>query len=249
MSTQTGVLLAASLALTFFLFLVTFLFFFVFRKQQKQYKTLKDDKLIAELKIAKREREDIVTELHNDVIPNIIAVKMILSQPDINQSTFVKDCMKILDDTILKSREMIRNLSPISIYGIGFQKAVVDYIDSLKLHTELKINFIELDDVQCTHEQNNYIFRIIQEIIINTIKHAHAEVLDIEISMKGNYLLIRTCDDGIGFDFHFQSQSLKKGYGLLDMQSKVDFLKGFLSINDENKKGTQINIKIPITNN
>ena len=126
---------------------------------------------------------------------------------------------------------------------------LVDFIDSIKPNTGLKINFIELDDIHCSSEQNNYIFRIIQEIIINTNKHANAQVLDIEISMKENYLLIRTCDDGIGFDYSIQSQSSKKGYGLLDMQNKVEFLKGFLSFNDENKKGTQINIKIPLTNN
>lgn len=249
MSTQTGVLLAASVGLSLLLFLVAFLFLIIFRKQKKQYQTLKEEKLIAELKASKREREEIATELHNDIIPNILTVQMILNQPDIEQSQFVKDCVKILKATIDTSKELITNLSPISIYGIGFQKAIVDFIDSIKPNTGLKINFIELDDIHCSSEQNNYIFRIIQEIIINTNKHANAQVLDIEISMKENYLLIRTCDDGIGFDYSIQSQSSKKGYGLLDMQNKVEFLKGFLSFNDENKKGTQINIKIPLTNN
>jgi len=246
MSIQAEVLLAASLGLTFFLFLITLLFIIVFRKQQKKYQTLKEEKLTAELNVSKREREEIVTELHNDLIPNIIAVKMILNQHNVEQFRFVNESIKILDDTIVKSREMISNLSPISIYGIGFQKAIVDYIDSMKSHNELKINFIEPNEVHCGNEQNNYIFRIIQEIIINTIKHAQAKVLDIEISMKDNYLMIRTCDDGIGFDYSIQSQSTKKGYGLLDMQGKVEFLKGFMSFNDENKKGTQINIKIPL---
>ncbi len=249
MSTQTSALFAAALGLTFFLFLVTLLFFIIFKKLEKKYQVLKEERLIAELNVSKREREEIVTELHNDIIPNIVAVKMILNQQDAEQFRFISESIKILEDTIVKSREMITNLSPISIYGIGFQKAIVDYIDLMKPFTELKINFIELNDVHCSTEQNNYIFRIIQEIIINTIKHAHAQVLDIEISMKDNYLLIRTCDDGIGFDYSIQSQSSKKGYGLLDMQGKIEFLKGFLSFNDENKKGTQINIKIPLTNN
>jgi len=249
MSTQTGVLLAASVGLSLLLFLVAFLFLIIFRKQKKQYQTLKEEKLMAELTASKREREEIVTELHNDIIPNILTVQMILNQPDVEQSQFVKDSVKLLNATIAKSKELITNLSPISIYGIGFQKAIVDFIDSIKPNKGLKINFIELDDIYCSSEQNNYIFRIIQEIIINTNKHANAQVLDIEISMKENYLLIRTCDDGIGFDYSIQSQSSKKGYGLLDMQNKVEFLKGFLSFNDENKKGTQINIKIPLTNN
>lgn len=248
MSTQTGVLLAASLGLTFFLFSVTFLFLIIFRKQQKKYLSLEEDKLKAEIKTSQKEREEIVTELHNDIVPNIVAVKMLLSQPDVEQSRFAKDCIRILDDTITKSKGIIRNLSPISIHGIGFQKAIVDYIDQLKSNTELKINFIEVDEVDCTEEQNNHIFRIIQEIIINTMKHAKAQRLDVEISMKDNYLLIRTCDDGIGFDFSIQHLLANKGYGLLSIQSKVEFLKGFISINDENKKGTQFNIKIPLTN-
>ena len=142
MSTQTGVLLAASVGLSLLLFLVAFLFLIIFRKQKKQYQTLKEEKLIAELKASKREREEIVTELHNDIIPNILTVQMILNQPDVEQSQFVKDSVKILKATIAKSKELITNLSPISIYGIGFQKAIVDFIDSIKPNTGLKINFI-----------------------------------------------------------------------------------------------------------
>jgi uncharacterized membrane protein len=94
MSTQTGVLLAASVGLSLLLFLVAFLFLIIFRRQKKQYQTLKEEKLIAELKASKREREEIATELHNDIIPNILTVQMILNQPDIEQSQFVKDCVK-----------------------------------------------------------------------------------------------------------------------------------------------------------
>ena len=247
MSTQTGALLAASLGLTFFLFSVTILFFIVYRRQLRRYLSLEEDKLSTEIEVSQKEREEIVTELHNDLIPNLVTIKLLLNQIGNSESHLINKSLGILEDTIDKSRRMIKNLSPISIYGIGFQKAIVDYIYSM--NSELQINFIELDEVHCTTEQNNYIFRIIQEIILNTIKHANAQRLDIEISMKDNHLLIRTCDDGIGFDYSIGNQSSKKGYGLLGIQSKIEFLKGFISINDENKKGTQINIKIPLKNN
>ena len=87
---------------------------------------------------------------------------------------------------------------------------------------------------------------MLQEIILNTIKHAKANTLKIEISKEGDKLLIRTADDGIGFNLERMQAENKLGLGLLGIQSRIDFLKGTTSSSDETIKGTRYNIRIPI---
>jgi len=90
------------------------------------------------------------------------------------------------------------------------------------------------------------VYRILQEIIQNTIKHAQATTLSIEISKENKDMLIRTADDGVGFDIKKIKRDHKLGLGVLGIQSRVDFLNGSMSINPESKRGTQYNIRVPI---
>ena len=155
----------------------------------------------------------------------------------------MKKSLDLTNETIDKSRNVIRNVSPVSIYGLSFQTAIIQYIQSLKEKNGLIIHFTELEEITCSNDQNNQIFRILQEIILNAVKHSKAKKLEIEISKSNNYLLIRTADDGIGFD---TTSNNRIGFGLLIIESKVDYLNGTLKINEENKKGTQFNIRIPL---
>ena len=244
MVTKEGVLFKAFLGICFFVFSLTIIFLRIFLSQQKKYRLLQQEKLCAEMKASQLERDEIASELHNDILPNLATIHYWLYQIDVTDNKLLTQSINLINETIDKSRAIIKNASPVSLYNLSFQTAIIQYFQSLKEKNDLSIHFTELDEVTCSTDQNNHIFRILQEIILNTIKHSKAKELKIEISKSNDHLLIRTADDGIGFDITSKNSS---GFGLLIIESKVDYLKGVFKINEEkNNNGTQFNIRIPL---
>jgi two-component system, NarL family, sensor kinase len=88
------------------------------------------------------------------------------------------------------------------------------------------------------------VFRIVQEIVHNTIKHARAGSLVIELRFRNNKMLLHTKDDGLGFDYREKEQ--RGGLGLLNLQSRVALLKGDLQLDTQPGKGTTYHIEIPV---
>ena len=86
---------------------------------------------------------------------------------------------------------------------------------------------------------------MVQELISNTMKHANAESVDLELDYQEKNLQITYLDDGIGFDF--EKELLKKSLGLKSIRSRVDFLKGTIDFSNGTENGVQYVIRIPIT--
>jgi signal transduction histidine kinase len=89
------------------------------------------------------------------------------------------------------------------------------------------------------------LYRVICELINNTIKHAHARKIDIGIAKEGDYLSIIYKDDGKGFDVSkVIEQPGTGGMGFSNIYSRINSLKGEIKIESENKKGTLVTIKV-----
>ena len=224
------------------------LFFFVnLLKQQRRYSQLQKEKLNSEINAAEMERNLIATELHNDIGPYLSSVKMRLDVIETDQSDELDACKAALDKCVQQVRGMAKAMAPLSIFEIPFQDALKMYIQEVNVHGTLKVQLNELDIVPLIPDQNNQIYRILQEIIQNTIKHAQASSLLIEISREGDKtLFIRTSDNGVGYELEKVRAANKLGLGLLGIQSRIDYLNGSISSSAENKSGTKYNIRIPI---
>ena len=166
------------------------LFFFVnLLKQQRRYSQLQKEKLNSEINAAEMERNLIATELHNDIGPYLSSVKMRLDVIETDQSDELDACKAALDKCVQQVRGMAKAMAPLSIFEIPFQDALKMYIQEVNVHGTLKVQLNELDIVPLIPDQNNQIYRILQEIIQNTIKHAQASSLLIEISREGDKIL------------------------------------------------------------
>jgi signal transduction histidine kinase len=82
----------------------------------------------------------------------------------------------------------------------------------------------------------------------NTIKHAGADKLAIELKVENGILQLATADDGKGFNFH-ELLTAKGGHGLLNLQSRADMLGGSLHFDSAPGKGTRYLFEIPIQHN
>ena len=230
-----------------FIGLVTLLFFINLLKQQARYRMLQKEKLNSEINASELERNLIATELHNDIGPYLSSVKMRLDVIEATKSEELDACKAALDKCVQQVRGMAKAMAPLSIFEIPFQDALKMYIQEVNVHGTLKVELNELDIVPLIPDQNNQIYRILQEIIQNTIKHAQASSLLIEISREGDKtLLIRTSDNGVGYELEKVRAANKLGLGLLGIQSRIDYLNGSISSSDEHKSGTRYNIRIPI---
>mgnify|MGYP003513041363 FL=1 len=88
------------------------------------------------------------------------------------------------------------------------------------------------------------IYRIVQELINNTMKHAAAKTAIIQVTKSGSQMAITVEDDGTGFDTAILKQS--RGIGWSNIQNRVEFLKGTLDVQSEKEKGTSVHIELNV---
>ena len=235
-------------SVTVFIALVIIYFFNNIYFQQRKYRKLEKDKLNAEINASAQERNQIATELHNDIGPFLASLRMRLDLLETTSTSEIEACKAALDKCVSQIRGMAKDLSPLNIFEISFQEALIQYIAEVNVNHTLNIKFTEIISVHLSPEHNNQLYRILQEIILNTIKHANASLLLIEISTEQGNLLIQTSDNGIGFDIKEIRSRKKTGLGLLSISNKIGYLNGTFSISEDFSNGTKYNIRIPLPN-
>jgi signal transduction histidine kinase len=225
--------------------LLSFFFLSLF-KQNRKYRKLQIDKLNAEINATELERNLIATELHNDIGPYLSSIKMRLNLLETQNKEDLLEVKAALDKCVDQVRGMAKSLAPLAIFHISLIDALKQYIANISLDQSLKIQLIEKEIPTLTQDQSNQLYRVLQEIILNTVKHARATELNIEFSKEDDQFLIRTADNGIGYDAYEIRENHKMGLGLLGIQSRIEYLNGTMVSSDEIKKGTRYNIRIPI---
>lgn len=229
-----------------FLAILIIVFFINLFKQNRKYRRLQKEKLNAEINATELERNLIATELHNDIGPYLSSIKMRLNLLETKNMDDLLEVKAALDKCVEQVRGMAKSLAPLAIFHITLTDALKQYIAQVRVDQSLKINLIELDEPILNQDQSNQLYRILQEIILNTVKHAHATALNIEFSREGNQLLIRTADNGVGYDAYEIRAKHKMDLGLLGIQSRIEYLNGTIVVSDEIQKGTRYNIRIPL---
>ena len=151
----------------------------------------------------------------------------------------------ILTDAMTEVRTLSHQIMPNMLIKNSLSNALKELIDksnSPKLHINLKI-----DGLQDNLNENVQIvmFRVIQECINNTIKHAFASEIFITVKQDPQGILATFRDNGKGFDID-SSQSKSHGMGLENIKSRIEFLKGTFMLESEKAKGTTVIVKIPL---
>jgi signal transduction histidine kinase len=245
---ERAIFIAFSLVAGFLAVLLAFFLLSLF-KQNRKYRRLQKEKLNAEINATEIERNLIATELHNDIGPYLSSIKMRLNLLETKNSDDLLEVKAALDKCVDQVRGMAKSLAPLAIFHIALIDALKQYISQVSIDKSLKINLIEKVAPILSQDQSNQLYRILQEIILNTVKHAHATELNIEFSKEEDQLLIRTADNGVGYDTYEIRAQHKMGLGLLGIESRIEYLNGTMVVSDEIQKGTRYNIRIPINPN
>jgi two-component system, NarL family, sensor kinase len=218
----------------------------IIRQQRRVYKW-QQARIAAEITTLENERRRIAGDLHDELGPILSAVRLQvnhLEPTDETEKIVLDKSSQQIDEVIKRFREISYNLLPNTLVRKGLIRAVEEYIDKMQTENGVQISFTgNMERPEANKEVN--IYRIIQEIVHNTIKHARATKLAIAVSDKTGKILLTTKDDGIGFNYQ-EMESKGGGLGLLNLQSRVEVLNGSLYVNTLPGKGTEFSIEIPL---
>lgn len=244
-----GLVLLLALSLLIFLFII-------FRKNKKiSEQKLNDIKQKEELSLTKaildgeeRERERIARDLHDGLGGMLAGVKINFStwssshlNPEKDQEFYKILCQ--LDNSVSELRHVARNLMPESLLNFGLETAILDLCEFYnRKNLEIDFQAIDIDKGLPLNIQLN-IYRIVQELLANAVKHAEASSILLQCSQSGENFLITIEDNGKGFDKNIENTT--KSMGLRNLKNRVNYLKGKMEINSDNQ-GTAINIELNI---
>ncbi|MDO3624653.1 ATP-binding protein [Mucilaginibacter sp. BT774] len=207
--------------------------------QQRIYRTILDTQ--------EMERKRIAETLHNSIGQILYAVKLSLNT--VNKSLLtendresLKNADKLLSDAIAEGRRLSHGLMPVILEDFGLKSAVEDICKQFDKDIKFKCRFTGLNKRLHKHLEIA-VYRIVQELMMNVVKHSGAKEAAVNIEVKKKEVLITVQDDGKGLDKHFNKYD---GIGLKNIRSNVDLLNGNIDITSKPGKGTSINIDIPV---
>ena len=153
--------------------------------------------------------------------------------------------MKDLNDSLTELRSIARNMMPETLVKFGLQAALKDYCSSMTgKDTKVTLQFYG-GDKGIEIQQQVTMYRVIQELINNAIKHANASEVLVQYMREGNNVDITVEDNGVGFKTK-KGQTGDSGMGLSNLQTRVAYLKGDLDFHSEENEGTTVNVHINI---
>ncbi|WP_431291691.1 sensor histidine kinase [Pedobacter sp. P26] len=193
------------------------------------------------------ERERVARDLHDGLGGMLSGVKIGLSgwtdtQPGISEDKDLHRIIGQLDTSVTELRRIARNMVPETLLKFGLETALKDLCefymrDGLHITSEM---FGIQKDIAMNVQLN--IYRIVQELISNAIKHAHADNLILQCSQNENTIFITFEDNGRGFDMDTLSD--KKGMGLDNLKNRIAFLQGKFEVHSAPGEGTSIDIEL-----
>lgn len=224
--------------------------------EQKISKLLKDQELksmSAMLEGQDGERKRIAQDLHDRLGSMLSMVKLHFKSVEeniqaIRETNLVmySKANNLLDEACEEVRKIANDLNSGVLNKFGLIPALKSLQESIKGTGQLNIEVLDFgfDDNRLEYAIEINLYRIIQELISNILKHSKASEVTIQLIKKENRLNIVVEDNGLGFDVN-QIKN-KKGMGLKNIESRVDSLKGEFNIDSGKGAGTTITIEIPL---
>ena len=213
-------------------------------KQNSEISNLK-----AMLEGQESERTRLARDLHDGLGGLLSGTRIELSQlsekvTDKPLEKNISRSLSHLDIAVDELRRIAHNLMPELLLKYGLEETLKEYVRRMS-HEEMEVTvqFINYSG-QLPAEKQIIVYRIIQELVNNAIKHAVAHQIYIQLSENESRMFITVEDDGIGFDpVKLNGQ---RSAGMHNIQSRLDFLKGTMYIDSQNGIGTTIELDFPL---
>lgn len=243
--------ITASLFFAIGLFLIQKIFRYM-KKVEEEKRALEKELLHAIIQAEESERKRFANDLHDGLGPILSTVKMSLTTVerrdyDDTSKMILRNADSAIDEAIKSIREISNNLSPHILNNFGLKKAIRNFINKINLTDAIQIDFsTNINDQRFENDVEVVIYRVICELITNTIKHAKANTVEITMVLVGERLHGTYHDDGLGFNLADSTKNNPTGMGFSNILSRVTSLNGIFDYNSERSKGFTASFSIPI---
>lgn len=214
----------------------------------KKLKKLNSELIIVE----EKERRRIAEYLHDGIGQILALTHMKLSSVMGNPSSpklqkIISESSELINDAIIKSRLLTYDLSPPILYELGLIPAIKWKLGQIEDEFEIATTLKHSEDfLDIKNDIRILLYRIISELLANIIKHANANLIEIEIRKEKKNIFISVLDNGQGFDYQPDYKVTEQGgFGLFSINERLDSLRGHLVIESEIEKGTKAIVIIP----
>ena len=235
----------------FIIFLIVFLNLKVYRHhlEKKDIENAKQEELLnATFEAQEVERQRIGSDIHDDIGPLLSTIKLYLNK---FRYTKNKDDVEIeiknlntqLDEIVKRIRVVAKDLVPAVLMEFGLISAIEDLCNRINQSREIHADLItNVEHLNLDEKTKLALYRIIQELCNNSIKHAFAKKMAITINKKEDLLEISVSDSGKGFNVEINSN----GLGLKNIQARISLIKAKYKIESQTNVGTIATIQLSV---
>jgi PAS domain S-box-containing protein len=221
-------------------------------EQVEAEKTMRDKEMLQILVRAQEdERTRIARDLHDELGQQLTALRLKLDA--LRKMCDVEELCDMIDETQLIARSIDNGvdflaweLRPASLDDLGLIAALANYVREWSHHSGVTAELLasSLKKTRFTPEVETNLYRIVQEALNNTHKHAKAKYVEVMLEKRGEVIILLISDDGAGFNPKDKKSRLK-GLGLIGMKERAALISGTLEIESAKGKGTTIFVRIP----
>lgn len=226
---------------------------FIFKVRSKIYKSSLEKKelkiksqkeiLLATIITQEKERERIAKDLHDEIssMLNIQSLNLHslynVKLGEHQRHSKIDELLQLNNKIVESARQIAHHLLPPTLDKLGLHVSIEEMILDFSTSEKIVINYSNLVDFEnFTKEQQLHIFRIIQELINNSIKHGKATEVNINFAETQNITTCFYADNGIGFDTN--QLATNKGLGMHNIESRVKYLNGTFTLASSKEKGS-----------
>ncbi len=204
--------------------------------------------LNAIIQAEEKERTRVSQDLHDSLGPLLSAIKLysnsIVTANDAPKRNEIHSKItELMDEAIKTVKEISNNLSSHVLKSFGLFEAIDSFAEKIQATYPIKIITMFDQEIKTSEMLQISLYRVLVELINNTLKYAYASQIKIKIGMKDEKLMIVYQDNGKGFDVE-QAILEGKGMGLYNMHSRIKSLGGTVMVKSKSDKGIRVEIQI-----
>lgn len=237
----------------FSVFLTLVLFFYFSRKKivkiavEKKNQELHYQKEILQsvIQTQEDERMRIAQDLHDDISSKLNVVSLnthLLKTPNLSEAEYaeiIDNIVNLTKKALENSRRIAHDLLPPVFEKFGLHAAIEELVLEFSSAKNVQIEYVnDLDFSSLETNKQLHIFRILQELLNNSIRHGKSTNISITFVSKNKQNTCFYSDNGVGFNTNFGNQ--KRGIGMQNIESRINFLGGYINVQSEIDKGVQI---------
>jgi signal transduction histidine kinase len=205
--------------------------------------------LNAIIRTEEKERQRFSKELHDGLGPLLSSAKMSVSaldrvNADPKQKELIENTHLVIDEAVRSLRELSNNMNPNVLTNFGLARATHSFINKLSAFSGIRVHFsTNLEEKRFDPDVEVILYRVVCEVINNSLKHASAEHINLCIlQTAADEINIIFEDDGVGFVPEKVLNDPGSGMGMSNIASRIDSLKGKVEIDSAPGQGTRIHI-------